>query len=59
MTDVGGPNMGSATLGQVVLDGIRTKAEQAMETKPASCALPWPLHQLLTQAPALMSFSGK
>jgi hypothetical protein len=43
----GGPIVGGAIPGVVVLGSIREQAEQARESKPVSSTPPWPLHQLL------------
>jgi hypothetical protein len=44
---VGGPIVGAATSGLVVLGSIGKQAEQDRESKPVSYIPPWPLHQLL------------
>jgi hypothetical protein len=43
----GGPIVGGAIPGLVVLGSIRKQAEQARGSKPVSSIPPWPLHQLL------------
>jgi hypothetical protein len=43
----GGPIVGGAIPGLIVLDSIRKQAEQAKRSKPVSNIPPWPLHQLL------------
>jgi hypothetical protein len=50
----GGPLMGEAISGLVVLDSIREQAEQARGSKPVSNIPPWPLHQILL--PGLLKF---
>jgi hypothetical protein len=43
----GGPLVGGANSGLVVLGSIREQAEQARGSKPVETIPPWPLHQLL------------
>jgi hypothetical protein len=43
----GGPLVGGAIFGLVVLDSIREQAEQARGSKPVRNIPPWPLYQLL------------
>jgi hypothetical protein len=43
----GGPIVGGAILGLVILGSMRKQAEQARGNKPVSSTPPWPLHQLL------------
>ena len=43
----GGPFVGGAISGLVVLGSIRERAEQARVGKPVKNIPPWPLHQLL------------
>ena len=43
----GGPLVGGAIPGLVVLGSIRNQAEQARGSKPIRNIPPWPLHQLL------------
>jgi hypothetical protein len=43
----GGPLVGGAIPGLVVLGSIREQAEQARGNKPVTHIPPWPLHQLL------------
>ena len=50
----GGPIVGGAIPGLVVLDSIRKQVEQARGNKPVSNIPPWPLHQLLL--PDLLEF---
>jgi hypothetical protein len=52
----GGPLVGSAIPGLVVLGSIRELAEQARGGKPVSNIPPWPLHQLLL--PDLLDFQS-
>jgi hypothetical protein len=52
----GGPIVGGAIPGLVVLGSIRKKAEQARGSKPVSNIPPWPLHQLLL--PDLLEFQS-
>ena len=52
----GGPIVGSAIPGLVVLDSLRKQAEQDRGSKPVSNILPWPLHQLLL--PDLLEFQS-
>jgi hypothetical protein len=40
------------------LGSIRKQAEQAMRSKSISNIPPWPLHQLLLQASALLDFQS-
>jgi hypothetical protein len=42
----GGPHVGGAIPGLVVLGSTRKQAEQARGSKPVSNIPPWPLHQL-------------
>ena len=44
---MGGPIVGDAICGLVVLGSIRKQAEQVRRIKPVIHAPPWPLHQLL------------
>ena len=53
---VGGPLVGGAVPGLVVLDSIRKQVEQTRGSKPASNIPPWPLHQLLL--PDLLEFKS-
>jgi len=53
-TKEGGPFVGGAVPGLVVLGAIREQAEQARGSKPVSNIPPWPLHQLLL--PDLLEF---
>jgi hypothetical protein len=43
----GGPIVGGAVPGLVVLDSLREQTEQARGSKPVRNIPPWPLHQLL------------
>jgi hypothetical protein len=52
----GGPIVGGAISGLVVLGSIRKQTEQARGSKPVSSIPPWPLHQLLL--PALCMFQA-
>jgi hypothetical protein len=52
----GGPLVGSAIPGLVVLGSIRKQTEQARGSKPVSNIPPWPLHQLLL--PDLLEFQS-
>ena len=52
----GGPLVGGAISGLVVLGSIREQAEQARGSKPVRNIPPWPLHQLLL--PALLEFQS-
>jgi hypothetical protein len=52
----GGPLVGGAISGLVVLGSIRKQAEQARRGKPVKNILPWPLHQLLL--PDLLEFQS-
>jgi hypothetical protein len=52
----GGPLVGGAIPGMVVLGSIRKQAEQARGNKPVSNIPPWPLHQLLL--PDLLEFQS-
>jgi hypothetical protein len=52
----GGPLVGGAIPGLVVLGSIRKQAEQARGSKPVSNIPPWPLHQLLL--PDLLEFQS-
>jgi hypothetical protein len=54
----GGPIVGGAIPGLVVLDSIREQAEQARGSKPVRSILPWPLHQLLYLYPDLLEFQS-
>jgi hypothetical protein len=53
---VGGPFVGGAIPGLVVLGSIRKHAEKARGSKPVSNIPPWPLHQLLL--PDLLDFQS-
>jgi hypothetical protein len=53
---VGGPMVGGAISGLVVLGSIRMQAEQAKGSKPVSNIPPWPLHQL--PLPDLLEFQS-
>ena len=53
---VGGPLVGGATSGLVVLDSIREQGKQARGSKPVRNIPPWPLHQLLL--PDLLEFQS-
>jgi hypothetical protein len=50
----GGPLVGGAISGLVVLGSIRKQAEQGRGSKPISNIPPWPLNQLLR--PDLLEF---
>ena len=52
----GGPLVGGATFGLVVLGSIRKQAEQSRGSKPVRNIPPWPLHQLLL--PDLLEFQS-
>ena len=52
----GGPVVGGAIPGLVVLSSIRKQAKQARGSKPVSNIPPWPLHQLLF--PDLLEFQS-
>ena len=52
----GGPLVGGAIPGLVVLGSIRKQAEQARGSKPVRNIPPWPLHQLLF--PDLLEFQS-
>jgi hypothetical protein len=52
----GGPLVGGAIPGLVVLGSISKQAEQARGSKPVSSIPPWPLHQLLL--PELLEFQS-
>jgi hypothetical protein len=52
----GGPLVGGAISGLVVLSSIRKQAEQARGSKPVCNIPPWPLHQLLL--PDLLEFQS-
>jgi hypothetical protein len=52
----GGPLVGGAIPGLVVLGSIREQAEQARGSKPIKNIPPWPLHQLLL--PDLLEFQS-
>ena len=52
----GGPIVGGAIPGLVVLGSIRKQAEQARGSKPVSNIPPWSLHQLLL--PDLLEFQS-
>ena len=52
----GGPLVGGAIPGLVVLGSIREQAEQARGSKPVRNIPPWPLHQLLH--PDLLEFQS-
>jgi hypothetical protein len=52
----GGPLVGGAISGLVVLGSIRKQAEQARGSKPVKNIPPWPLHQLLL--PALLEIQS-
>jgi hypothetical protein len=52
----GGPLVGGAISGLVVLGSIREQAEQARGGKPVKNIPPWPLHQLLL--PDLLEFQS-
>jgi hypothetical protein len=52
----GGPLVGGAISGLVVLGSIRKQAEQARGCKPVRNIPPWPLHQLLL--PDLLEFQS-
>ena len=53
---VGGPHVGGAIPGLVVLGSVREQAEQARGSKPVRNIPPWPLHQLLL--PGLLEFQS-
>ena len=53
----GGPLVGSAISGLVVLCSIRKQSEQARGSKPVRSIPPWPLHQLLL--PDLLEFQSR
>jgi hypothetical protein len=52
----GGPIVGGAIPGLVVLGSIRKQAEQTRGSRPVRNILPWPLHQLLL--PDLLEFQS-
>jgi hypothetical protein len=52
----GGPIVGGAIPGLVVLDSITEQAEQVRGSKPVRNILPWPLYQLLL--PDLLEFQS-
>jgi hypothetical protein len=52
----GGPLVGGAISGLLVLGFIRKQAEQVRGSKPVSNIPPWPLHQLLL--PDLLEFQS-
>jgi hypothetical protein len=52
----GGPIVGGAIPGLIVLGSLREQAEQARGSKPVSNISPWPLHQLLF--PDLLEFQS-
>jgi hypothetical protein len=52
----GGPIVGGAISGLVVLGSIRKQAEQARGSKPVGNLPPWSLHQLLL--PDLLEFQS-
>ena len=52
----GGPLVGGAIPGLVVLGSIRKQTEQARVSKPVKIISPWPLHQLLL--PDLLEFQS-
>jgi hypothetical protein len=52
----GGPLVGGAIPGLIVLASIREQAEQARGSKPVKNIPPWPLHQLLL--PDLLEFQS-
>jgi hypothetical protein len=52
----GGPIVGGAIPGLVVLGYIRKQAKQARGSKPVSNILSWPLHQFLL--PDLLEFQS-
>jgi hypothetical protein len=52
----GGPIVGGAIPGLVVLGSIGKQAEQSRGSKPVSNIPPWPLHQL--PLPALLEFQS-
>jgi hypothetical protein len=52
----GGPTVGGAISGLVVLGSIRKQAEQARGSKPVRNIPPWPLHQFLL--PDLLEFQS-
>ena len=56
VTKVGGPLVGGAIPGLVVLGSIREQAEQAKGSKPVSNTPSWPLYQLLL--PDLLKFQS-
>jgi hypothetical protein len=56
VTKVGGPIVGGAISGLIVLGSIRKQAEQGGESKPVRNIPPWPLHQLLL--PDLLEFQS-
>lgn len=51
---VGGPIVGGAIPGLVVLGSIRKQAEQTRGSKPVRNIPPWPLHQLLSPGSCLL-----
>ena len=53
---VGGPIVGGAIPGLVILGSIRKQIEQARESKPVRNTPLWPLHQLLI--PELLEFQS-
>jgi hypothetical protein len=52
----GGPLVGVAIPGLIVLGSIRKQAEQGRGSKPVSNIPPWPLHQLLL--PDMLEFQS-
>jgi hypothetical protein len=52
----GGPLVGGANSGLIVLGSIREQAEQARGGKPVNNIPPWPQHQLLL--PDLLEFQS-
>ena len=52
----GGPMVGGAIPGLVILGSIREQAEQARGSKPVKNIPPWPPHQLLL--PDLLEFQS-
>jgi hypothetical protein len=52
----GGPTVGGAISGLVVLGSVRKQAEQTRGSKPVSNTPPWPLNRLLF--PDLLEFQS-
>jgi hypothetical protein len=56
VTNRGGPTVGDAIPGLIVLGSIRKQAEQTSGGKPIRNIPPWPLHQLLL--PDMLEFQS-